>query len=322
MPSLLHEGIVALVRERPEFAADLLRALLHLQLPAFTEARLAEASFNDLVPTEYRADAVVLLVDAKPVFGIILEAQLGVDPDKAFTWPLYAVSARARYRCPFVVLVVTPDASTARWAAEPVDLGGQALWRSLVVGPEGIPAITDAATAAREPHLAVLSALAHGRDADVATAVAVALAAASAAGALPDAMRMLCFALIESSLGEAARKSFEMLPQGQRFFSETQRRFFAEGEAKGKAEGEAKGKAEGEAKGKAEGKAEGTAEGEARAVLRVMECRGLAVSAEQRERILRCSDLAILEHWLERAVAADTAEQVFAGSGPAPHTPR
>jgi hypothetical protein len=56
---------------------------------------------------------------------------------------------------------------------------------------------------------------------------------------LPKPMRVLCYALIESSLGDAARKTFAMLPQGQRFFSETQRRWFAEGEAKGETEGKA-----------------------------------------------------------------------------------
>jgi hypothetical protein len=44
---------------------------------------------------------------------------------------------------PLVVLAVTPDAATARWAAEPVDLGWDTSWRALVVGPEGIPVITD-----------------------------------------------------------------------------------------------------------------------------------------------------------------------------------
>jgi flagellar biosynthesis/type III secretory pathway protein FliH len=77
----------------------------------------------------------------------------------------------------------------------------------------------------------------------------------------------------------AARKSFEMLPQGQRFFSETQRRSFAEGEAKGKTEGRA--------------------EGQAQAILRVLERRNVPVSAEQRERILTCSDLATLGAWLD-----------------------
>jgi hypothetical protein len=292
MPSLLHEGIIALVRERPELAAELLRELLHVEVPEFTEARLAEASLNDIVPTEYHADAVVLLVAGKPVFGIILEAQLQDDGNKRFTWPMYAVSARARFRCPFVLLVVTPDAATARWAAQSVDLGGGNIWRPFVVGPEGVPVITEPDRAAREPQLAVLSVMAHGRGADVQTAVAIASAAAAAAAGLPEALRMLCFALIESSLGEAARKSFEMLPQGQQFFSETMRKSFAEGEAKGQARGEAK--------------------GEAQALLRVLDRRGLAVSNDQRERILACTDIATLEGWLDKAVTASSTDELFA----------
>jgi len=76
----------------------------------------------------------------------------------------------------------------------------------------------------------------------------------------------------------------------------SQRRFFSEGEEKGKAEGRL--------------------EGEARALLRVLEHRGLSVSAEQRERVLACSDLTTLEAWLDRAVTAASTEEVFAGSGP------
>jgi hypothetical protein len=158
------------------------------------------------------------------------------------------------------------------------------MWKSLVVGPEGIPVITDVDAATREPHLAVLSVMAHGRGDDVATAVVIAAAAAVGARSLPEPMRMLCFALIESSLGDAAKRSFEMLPQGQRFMSETQRRSFAEGEAKG----------------------------EARALLRVLERRGIAISNEQRERVLACSDLTVLEGWLDRAATAASVREVFA----------
>ena len=42
-------------------------------------------------------------------------------------------------------------------SAQPVDLGGDTMWKSLVVGPEGIPVITDVDAATREPQLAVLS---------------------------------------------------------------------------------------------------------------------------------------------------------------------
>jgi hypothetical protein len=39
--------------------------------------------------------------------------------------------------------------ATARWASEPIGLGGGS-WRSLVIGPEGVPIVTDAELAARE----------------------------------------------------------------------------------------------------------------------------------------------------------------------------
>lgn len=78
-----------------------------------------------------------------------------------------------------------------------------------------------------------------------------------------------------------------MLPQGQRFFSETQRRWFAEGEAIG----------------------------EARSILRILERRSLAISPEQRERILACADTATLEGWLDRALVAESTEELFVGGG-------
>jgi hypothetical protein len=283
MPSLLHEALVALVRESPVFAADLLRDLLHVPLPAFTSASLSSDTIKTVLPVDYHADAVVLLGDGKTVFGIIVEAQLRPWAEKLFTWPLYAVTARAKHKCPFVLLVVTPDAATARWATQPIELGG-GTWRPLVVGPDGVPVVTDLELAAREPHLAVLSVLAHGGDKDVATALAVAKAAIAGATGQPDATRLLYYAAIESALGDAARKTFAMLPEGHRFFSENQRRWFGEGEAKGKAE----------------------------AILLVLEGRGLPVSADQRKGILACTDMATLDGWLKRAATVSSADQLFA----------
>src|ERR1700742_3064659 len=117
-PSLMHEGVIALVRDNPAFAASLLRDLLNVEVPRFDEARLTEASLHELVPIEYRADAVVLfdVIDNKkqPVFGTIFEVQLERKDRERYTWPLYAVVARARYECPFVVTAVTPDPVVAR----------------------------------------------------------------------------------------------------------------------------------------------------------------------------------------------------------------
>jgi hypothetical protein len=139
----MHEGVIALVRDNPAFAASLLRELLQVEVPRFDEARLTEAALNQLVPVEYHADAVVLfdiIYDKnKPVFGSIFEVQLERKDRKRYTWPLYAVAARARYECPFVVIAVTPDPGVARWASQPIDLGDGMIFRPRVIGPEGIP---------------------------------------------------------------------------------------------------------------------------------------------------------------------------------------
>jgi hypothetical protein len=70
--------------------------------------------------------------------------------------------------------------------------------------------------------------------------------------------------------------------------------------------------AEGKAAGITEGEARGKAEGEARAVLRLLDARGLALSHEQRQQVTSCTDAAQLDRWLDRAITAGTATEVFA----------
>jgi hypothetical protein len=295
MVSLKHEGLVELVRDRPAFAADLLGNLLAVEVPPFSKAQLIDVTLNQVKPAEYRADAVVLFTRGKPVFGAIVEVQLRPGKRKRYTWPLYAVGARARERCPFVVLVVTPSAATARWAARPIELGGGNQYRPLVVGPEGVPKLTDPARARREPQLAVLSVMAHGRG-DVATATAIGTAAARAVQRLPEEQRMLYSLLIESNLSDAARKAIEMQGAVPKYFNEAQRQNYERGVA------------EGEAKGKAEGKAEG----QATALLKILSRRGLTVTAAQRGRMLGCTDLATLERWLDRSLSVSSVEELLA----------
>jgi hypothetical protein len=283
MPSFLHEGLVALIRNRPELVAELLRDVLHVELPAFKQARLTEGALNEIVPTEYTADVVVLLEAEEPVFGIVYEAQLQPDERKPYTWPHYGTSVRAQYECPVVVVVITVDEATARWAAKPIPLGGRSVFAPEVIGPSGVPVVTEPERAMRNPELAVLSTMAHGRD-EESVAVAVARAAAAGIEGLRSDQWVLYSALIESSLSDAARKAFAMLPQGQQFFSETQRRSFEQGRLQSRAE----------------------------AVVAVLEARGLAVSDEQRERILACADLDLLDRWVRRAATVATTDELFA----------
>jgi flagellar biosynthesis/type III secretory pathway protein FliH len=318
MPSLLHEGLLDLIRERPELVAQLLRQLLHIDLPPFTEARLADTSLTEPVPTEYRADAVVLFVDDRPVFGCIVEAQLSEDGQKHFSWPVYVVAARARYRCPFVLVVVAPDEAVARWAGRPITLGGGQAWSPLVLGPADIPVITDPAAAMAEPDLSVLSALAHARH-ETETALAVARAAVAALTVIPNEQQVIYFHLLKSIVSTAARKAFEMLPERyykyltdeeRQRMQEARAQGLAQGEAEGRAKGEAEGRAKGEAEGRAKGEAEGRAEGLRLGIIRLLERRGLAVSEAvlHRLRALTEEELAAL---IGEAALVQSAEELL-----------
>jgi hypothetical protein len=262
--------------------------LLHVEVPGFREARLADATLNELVPVEYRADAVVVFTEDKPVFGVIIEAQLQRDDDKLFTWPLYAVGARERHRCPFVVIVVTPDPATATWAARTVEIGGGVRYWPLVIGPDGIPKIVDRDQARREPQLALLSVMAHGHG-DVETASAIGGAAAWAILPFPEEQRLLYSLLIEANLSEAARKAIEMQSGFDKFFTDAQRRTIERA------------------------KAEGRAEGEAMALLKILARRGVTLTADQRRQVLECTDVGRLEQWIDRALSATSADEILTG---------
>ncbi|MEU0332424.1 hypothetical protein [Streptomyces sp. NPDC006193] len=59
-------------------------------------------------------------------------------------------------------------------------------------------------------------------------------------------------------------------------------------------------------------RAEGRAEGRAEDILFVLERRGVHVPDAARTRITSCDDLDILRRWLDRALTAHTAEDLFA----------
>ena len=155
---------------RPELAPLLLSEALGVAVPNYTEARIESGDLTDLIPAEYRADVVVLLIDGKPVLGIVVEVQLKPKKRKRFSWPAYVASLRAKFECPCCLLVVTTDERTARWASEPISVGTGTTFCPFVLGPEGVPVVTDPQRAQHFPELAVMSVMAHGNG-DVDTAV-------------------------------------------------------------------------------------------------------------------------------------------------------
>lgn len=141
MPSVEHQGPLQLLQNAPDLSPRLLRAL-GVAVPDYIEARIADIDFSQLVPTEYAADKVVTLWSGRkrPDLGIVNEVQLGIDPRKKFTWPLYNAALRANVECGTCLLVITLDEAVARWARQPItDLQPGCSLVPLVLGPEQVP---------------------------------------------------------------------------------------------------------------------------------------------------------------------------------------
>ncbi|AKT39469.1 hypothetical protein [Chondromyces crocatus] len=290
MPSLIHEALLMLFKDHPSLAAEFLRDVLGAPLPRFSEVRVEPADLTEVVPAAHYADLVVLLLKKRPVLAIVVEVQLGRDPEKAYSWPSYAVAVRARYRCRVCLLVVTTDEGVARWAAEPIELGPpNFVLRPYVLGPRAVPLITDPAEARARPEIAVLSAMAHGRSE---AGLSVALAALAAAAGLEEERQKLYVDVIMSSLNEAAKRSLEaMMKSGYEFESEFARRYVAQGRKEGAQSGALKAKAE--------------------AVIAVLEARELEVPESAREHILTATDLNELDCWIRRAAVVREASELF-----------
>ncbi|WP_437819714.1 hypothetical protein [Sorangium sp. So ce1078] len=297
MPSVTHEALVELFKNRPTLAAEMLQDALSQPIPAFTEARVESSDLAEIVPSDRRADVVVVLLvgdQQRPAMAIVVEVQLGVDPDKPYVWPVYVVQTRARHRCPTRLLVVTIDPAMARWCSRPIDTGHPGLTLTpLVLGPEGVPVVTDAEQAKAAPEVAVLSAMTHGQS-EAGQAIGVAFLAAAAG--LDEARRALYTDVVLSSLNEAARRMLEaMMKSGYEFQSEFARGYVA--------------------KGREEGIRAGALEAKAHDVLAVLEARGLEVPADVRERVLASTDIAELDRWIRRAAVVSDARELLATAG-------
>jgi hypothetical protein len=306
MPSHLHEALLLLFRNRPALAPELLREALHVQLPDYTDVRIDSADLTDIQPAEYRADLVVLLLRDTPVLGIVLEVQLSSDEDKRYAWPAYVANLRARIRCPVCLLVIAADEGVARWACKAVELGGGNRFVPCVLGPSGVPEITDEKRAIDDPELAVLSAMAHGRDPNTAKAAHIALLAQMVSLGLDAERSTLYCDLILHSLPEAARRALQTMDTSKyEYQSEFARRYFGQGKAAGKAEG----------------RVVGRVEGRVEIILRLLATRYGILSAAVEARV-RGAGSAELDSVAERVLTASSLEEALGLPGGSMCVPR
>lgn len=288
MPSPQHDALNALFRNRPAFALELLRDHFGVAVPPAGVAEVAPGDFNDRPSRDCQADTVVM---AGPrhgrTHGAIVEVQLDIKEDKRKAWPRYAAALWLREDCPVEVLVVCTDTRVAAWASRPIPtaLPGYVL-HPRVLGPDRIPAVTDASQAADCLELATLSVMAHGHRREVPEAFMAALSKVADG----DSAQYYEHAWKLSPL--SARRILEDLMASTTWpvHSPFAREHFG--------------------KGKEEGKTEGKTEGEARALIRVLKARDL-LTEEAHARIDACKDPDQLEAWIERAATATSTDQIF-----------
>lgn len=288
VPSSLHEGILELFKERLALAPEVLDRLGNVEVPDHDGLQLGDPTNTQLLP-EHRADLVVtLLHGGVPTLAIVVEVQLSVDAVKDRTWPLYGAAASARYDCPAIVVVVTPSARVARAASVPIAMGGRSLFVPEVLGPGTLPRHPSFTLSAE---IAVLSALAYRDPATI-------LEVLDALEGVDDSRGELYYDLIAKALPAATRRRMTDMPlpeNREARHKELSRRLREEMRDEAREEG----------------RIEGERGGTAKAILSVLSVRSVVVGDAERRRILACSDDALLQRWLERAITADDVSQLF-----------
>ena len=302
-----HEMTAELFRNRPELAGELLQGAFGVELPDYDKARTDAGDCTSFAPVPYRADAVVVFVtadvvhkekfDSDIVMTVVVEVQRKYERGKAWSWPYYLSSLRARNKSPVVLLVICPDENEARKCRQVIQMGhpGWDLY-PLVVGPASVPVITDVTQAEQSPELAVLSGVTHGGDPEKGK----------------DVLRAMHdgFAVLDPDKAHLyADYVLRMLPKASKAYLEE---LLATGTAKYRSEYALRCKAEGRAEGREEGREEGRFEGFALAVLSTLRRRGVPVPAAAEEKIRKCTDLGQLEEWNARAFTVTSVDDLFA----------
>jgi hypothetical protein len=296
MPSISHEGPLDLVRQHPEIAVDLLRTVPGIRLPRQAAASLAPTDMSAVIPVQYLADIVVTISDTatgKPALAMIIEPQLRDSKTKRFSWPVYLTTARRITGCPAAVLVVLcPDPAEAAKCRRLIRTGHPGFDLAPIVIDSSAPPGRDGTT---DPYLTVFAASMGGIDLETEPGARQFLDAL-ASPEVSEADRLRMTAIIMTLASDAARHLLEAMMTTTEYQKTILDRIHEEGIAEGKAAGVAEGKAEGKAE----------------AVLKLLDARHLAPTAEQRQQVASCTDSAQLDSWFDRAITAGTTAEVFA----------
>ncbi|MEV3857883.1 hypothetical protein AB0J38_26590 [Streptomyces sp. NPDC050095] len=288
MVSPPHEAMHRIFQQDPDLFTRVSR-VLGLEVPAPTKVTVMPTDLTEADPLERRVDTLLNMETEE--FGpylLAVEAQGSKHADKPATWAYYIAYLWSKYRRPTTLLVVCQDRRTAQWAARPVSSGPAAIpgltVQPLVVGPHNMPRITSAAEARKDPTLAAFSAITHAYDEGV-DAILKALSTALRDDPAGPANPLIEFVAKGLNKRPAAQQWRHLMAVDLSFYNSDMSEEIRD---------------------------EGRAQGEAKAVLRILEKRGVHVTEEARARITSCTDLDVLDLWLDRSVTATEVAELFA----------
>lgn len=287
-----HAVIVELFRETPELALQLLRRVSGA--PSGDEScRVVDPVLR---PGMLLPDLVIELRDprrpTRPSMIIVVEVQRRIDPEKLWSWPGYVWLLRLKYRCPVQLLVIAPDAAVAAWAAQPILCGPECVTRAQVVGPGQIPGITEVEHAVAEPKLAPLAGRVHGGPHETNAIVQVALT-------ILDALCGSGSSDMKQRHGREQAEGNERVTEDPMLLTEWADRIMKESPLIQQALRDGL-------------RERSRAEGMQDSILRVLARRGVTLSPEQEADIRKTYGIDELEYWIDRAVTANSAEELFA----------
>lgn len=233
------------------------------------------------------------------VEALDVEAQLGIDPTKFVSFPIYRAGVHSLAQAPAWTLMVSPVPSVLHWAESHLFPREPEL-RPALAGPRQVSAPLDPGEAREDPEWAILRAVLHARTEHALRAGDVAL---DAIERIPEPMRSRYRLLLEAT---RTRTTMHMLPLSHVGMirmpdvDDELSEFEKEGIVYQSA--------------LAEGREEGREEGRAvirEALLELLDSRGLTIDDDARTRITTCRDVARLRTWLRRAAHADGSSHLF-----------
>jgi hypothetical protein len=288
MPTLTvaHEAPLELIRQHPDLAIDLVRAMTNVPVPAGGHARLGPTDANSVIPAQFTADSVVIVDDpgsGLPALVIVVEPQGRDDKTKVYSWPAYLANVREAVQCPRAILIVVcPDPREAEKCRRAISMGhpGWDLW-PIVIDPAHAPSDQGAG-----PYLLLFLACLPALDMESVAGATRVLDAIRGTGASAAQRKRLATIILERA-SDAARRHLEELMKATEYQND-----FIESYVK-------------------VGIEQGAVADAAEKLLRLLDGRGLQPTDEQRAQVTACTSLPQLNLWFDRAITAETAAGVF-----------